>query len=399
MPVEDGVEDVGDVDPADAAGQEGLDRHLVGGVERGRGDAAGPSRPVGQVEAREGVAVGRLEIEARQLAPVDGTEPGGDAVGVGQGVADGQAHVGHRQLGDGGAVGGGHHGVHDRLRVHDDVDVVETHAVLGTEQLVRLDDLEPLVHERRRVDRDLGSHAPRGVGQGVVDGDLGQVAAAAPPERTARGGEHDLGHPAARRVAAFVRGHGDRAQAHVHGAVLGVDRHQLGARGGAGVGHDGPRSDERLLVGQRQALAGLQRSERDGQAGEADDAVHADVGDIADGRQGVGAGHDLGAGGDAGLDGGGLGGVGDGDDLGTHRPGLLDQRVDRGVGPDGHHLEPFGLGGHDLEGLGADGTGRPGDRDRRQRHRVRVRATGRSPTAWPRSRPRAARTAGRRSGP
>ena len=38
----------------------------------------------------------------------------------------------------------------------------------GAEQLVGLDDLEALVHERRGVDGDLGAHAPGGVGQGLA---------------------------------------------------------------------------------------------------------------------------------------------------------------------------------------------------------------------------------------
>ena len=101
---------------------------------------------------------------------------GADAVGPGQGVPDGQAHVGHGQLGDGGAVGVGDHRVHDRLRVdhHVDLVVADADAVLPgrrAEQLVGLDDLEALVHERRRVDGDLRAHDPGGVGQGVVDGD------------------------------------------------------------------------------------------------------------------------------------------------------------------------------------------------------------------------------------
>jgi hypothetical protein len=53
--------------------------------------------------------------------------------------------------------------VHDRLRVHDDFDAVE----VDTEQLVRLDHFEALVHERRRVDRDLGAHVPRRVRERV----------------------------------------------------------------------------------------------------------------------------------------------------------------------------------------------------------------------------------------
>ena len=94
-----------------------------------------------------------------------------------EGEADRQAHVGHRELGDGGAVGELDHAVHDRLRVHDHVDPVEVDA----EQLVGLDHLEALVHERRRVDRDLGAHVPGRVLQRVGDRDVAELGAACGP--------------------------------------------------------------------------------------------------------------------------------------------------------------------------------------------------------------------------
>ena len=119
-----------------------------------------------------------------------------DPVGVGQGVGDRQAHVGQRQLGDGGAVGELDHRVHDRLRVHHHLDAV----VADAEQLVGLDHLEALVHQRRRVDGDLRTHRPGGMGQGVVDGDVGQLGLGAAAERPAGRGEHDAAHPVAARA-------------------------------------------------------------------------------------------------------------------------------------------------------------------------------------------------------
>ena len=94
-----------------------------------------------------------LEIEPTQLAPVDATERRGDAIGPGEGVPDGQTHIGDRELGDGGGVGELDHRMHDRLRMHDDIDLVEADAVSGVaggraEQFVSLDDLEALVHQR-----------------------------------------------------------------------------------------------------------------------------------------------------------------------------------------------------------------------------------------------------------
>ena len=76
-------------------------------------------RFVGQVEAGEGLAIGGLEVESTQRRPVERAVGIGQPVRVGQRVADGQAHVGHGQLGQRGPVGGFHHRVDDRLRVDD----------------------------------------------------------------------------------------------------------------------------------------------------------------------------------------------------------------------------------------------------------------------------------------
>ena len=60
-----------------------------------------------------------------------------------------------------------------------------------------------------------------------------------------------------------------RGQALVDGAVLGVDRDDLGPRGAPGLLHDRRAGDERLLVGQGQPLARLERGHGHRQAGEA----------------------------------------------------------------------------------------------------------------------------------
>jgi hypothetical protein len=59
------------------------------------------------------------------------------------------------EVGERRSVAEGDEGVDDRLRVHDHVDAL----VRRPEQVVGLDDLEALVHQRRRVDGDLGAHA------------------------------------------------------------------------------------------------------------------------------------------------------------------------------------------------------------------------------------------------
>ena len=148
--------------------------------------------------------------------------------------------------------------------MHDDLDAVEVDA----EQLVRLDDLQALVHERRRVDGDLGAHGPGRVLQRVGDGDPLELGSRLAAERPAAGGEQDSPH--------LVRGAG--AQRLVDGGVLRVDGHDLAAAASPLLGDDRTAGDETLLVGQREALAVGQRRERRRQAREADDRIEDDVG-------------------------------------------------------------------------------------------------------------------------
>jgi hypothetical protein len=154
--------------------------------------------------------------------------------------------------------------VDDRLGVHDDRDPVEVHP----EELVRLDHLEALVHERRRVDGDLGAHVPGGVLERLGDRDPLELGAGLPPEGPTARGEDDpldlVGGAAAQRL--------------VDGGVLGVDGDDLATAAGPGAGDDGPAGDEALLVGQREPLAVRERGQGGRQAGEPDDGVQHDVG-------------------------------------------------------------------------------------------------------------------------
>ena len=88
--------------------------------------AAPPARPGfdRQAEAAEGLGVGRREVEAGDVAPVDRAEGRGEPLRVRQGVADREPHVGLGELGDRRPVAELDHRVHDRLRVDDDLDAV-----------------------------------------------------------------------------------------------------------------------------------------------------------------------------------------------------------------------------------------------------------------------------------
>ena len=81
------------VDQPNPTVEEGGHRHLVGCVQPCRGQLALSTGPIGQVEAREHGAVGLLELKQGQRLPVDGAERHRQAVGVGQGIPNGKAHV------------------------------------------------------------------------------------------------------------------------------------------------------------------------------------------------------------------------------------------------------------------------------------------------------------------
>ena len=158
----------------------------------------------------------------------------------------------------------------DRLRMHDDVDAL----VRRAEQVVGLDDLQALVHERRRVDADLAAHRPRRVRERLLDRHVLELGARAAAERAARGGEHELVHRA-RPLG---------AQQLVQRRVLGVDGDDLRA-GGLGQRHDElAADDERLLVGEREVDALAQRRDRRPQARRADERVEHEVGARTRGR-------------------------------------------------------------------------------------------------------------------
>ena len=184
------LDDGRDVEEADAAVQERADGDLVGGVQDARGGAAGHARLAGQGKAAEGRDVGRLEVQAERRRQVERLDRRRRAMRMGERPRDRHAHVGKAGVGEQGAVAEAHHPVDDRLRVHDDLDGV----VGDPEQVMRLDHLEALVHQRGRVDRDLLPHAPGRVGERLGRGHVGELVAAAAAKRAARGGDDDPGH-------------------------------------------------------------------------------------------------------------------------------------------------------------------------------------------------------------
>ena len=224
----------------------------------------------------------------------------------------------------------------------DDVDPL----VGDAEEVVRLDHLEALVHQRRRVDRDPAAHLPGRMVKRVADADVAEVPAAA--EGAAGGGDEEALDRAGRLATDQL----------VERRVLGVDRQELRSGRLGERHHQLAAEHEALLVGERDVDPRGQRDHGRGEAGGADDAVEDEVG-LGRGDQ---LPHALLAGEDAPVPGlarprGGVA-VGEGDDL---HPVLARLRHGRlPTAPRGEADRPqFRRGRDHLERLRPDRPGRP----------------------------------------
>ena len=185
----------------------------------------------------------KLELaRRRQVEPGHRRVP---ALRVRAGILNRQLHVGAAQLRDDRSVDELDHRMHDRLRMNQHVDV----ACGQIEQPVRLDHLEPFVHERRRIDGDLAAHAPGRMLQGgcrlrALEG-AGRRFSGRPP----RCRQDDAAY-------VFLV---SAVQALMNSVVLAVDRQKRHAVRARGCGDERARHHQHLFVGQRDRLSRIDR--------------------------------------------------------------------------------------------------------------------------------------------
>jgi hypothetical protein len=234
--------------------------------------------------------------------------------------------------------------------------------VLQREQVVRLDHLEPLVHQGGRVDRDLRTHLPDGMRQRLLHGCLRELAVRPPAERPARPREDHALHVLAPLPAQALR----------EGGMLGVHRDEPLGFALDEVQHELAADDQALLVGQGEGLARLQRREGRRQSGRTNEGVqdHVRLGVAGEHLRGLGTRMDLHAS-DAGELLAQVGGrllVGDRDVRRQELADLADQQLL--VGPSGQadDLEPVGVATHDVERLRPHRSRRPEDHQRAHRN-------------------------------
>ena len=171
------------------------------------------------------------------------------------------------------------------------------------EQVVRLDELEPLVHERGRVDGDLRPHGPVGMSERLLRGDGGQLRGRAAAERAARSRQEKLLERARRAGGRGVRAGlpPARGDALEERAVLAVHGQDGQAAAAGGVQDERPAGHHALLVGQRERGSGLERRHGGAQSGGADHSVqHRERRSVGGGALG-GAGDELADAGFAGV--------------------------------------------------------------------------------------------------
>ena len=273
----------------------------------------------------------------------------GRALGKGEGVEDGQAHVGDGDLREDGAVDELDEGVDGGLGVDGDAD-------LGggqVEEAAGLDDFEALVHHGGGVDGDALAHDPGGVLQRLLWGDVFEVGCGRVAEGAARGREPDLSD----------LGGGAAAHALMDGVVLGVDGEEGDVAVAGGGDDELAGGDEALLIGEADGLAGEHGGVGGFEAGDTDDGGDDEV-DLGQGGDGDGAGgavEDFDAGEVNGVKAGAK--IGresfrrDGDDARAPAPALVEGGIEVVAGGEGDGLVAIGEGLADGQGGVADGAG------------------------------------------
>ena len=341
-----GVHDAGDGLPdlreGDAAVEEGGDGDFISGVEDGGERAAFGAGADGEVEGWEDVAAGGFEVEFSEGGEVEGSEGIGDAVRVGDGVVDGEAHVGAAELGEDRAVGEFDHGVDDALRVDDDIDASH----FDIEEPAGLDHFEAFVEERGGVDGDFAAHVPRGVFEGLFEGGGGDLVWGPCAEGPAASGEDETADV----------GWGSAVEALEDGVVFAVDGEDADPAGACGCHDEAAGHDEDFLGGDGEVAAAVDGGEGGFEACGADDGDEDEVG--CGGADEVGepvfAGEDGGGGRDHAFEGVGGGGVGEAEVAAGEFGGLLGEEVGAGGGGHADDFHAVREVAGDLEGAGAD---------------------------------------------
>ena len=245
--------------------QPDIDGGLIGGVHCGAGRAADARSLLRQRKAGERSLVNFCEIEVPAREQIERGRGIVQPRGIRHGETNRDAHIRHAKLRHHGAVDKFDERVDDRLPVDDGRDLLQRQAV----EAHRLNDLEALVHQRRAVDGDLRPHFPVRMLQRVVLRLSGKRFARHAEKRPAGAGQNQPPHLFL--VAAAHQALKDRR-------MLGVNGDDLRAAPRGFLHDQFARADERLLVGEGDALSLADGRERRPQADHAGHGSHDGVG-------------------------------------------------------------------------------------------------------------------------
>ena len=174
--------------------------------------AAPPAASARRASASAGkrIEIGLFEGQRRDAGEIEPRRRRPHAHRPGQAMRDRNAHVRRAKLGDDRAVAELDQAVDDRLRVNDHIERLRPQR----EQMMGLDEFEALVHQRRRIDRDLRSHGPGRMLERLLQRDLADRLERPSAKRPAGSGQDDAAHILAAAGAERLE---DRV-------VLGIDR-------------------------------------------------------------------------------------------------------------------------------------------------------------------------------
>ena len=234
---------------ADAPGDEFADRDLVGGIEHRR------RRPARRHDLRAPAAApgsGRNRAPRKSV----GRCAARSSRGAGPSMRSGQA----RQCAIGTRMSGGpscaitEPSRNSTSPCTTDCGCTSTSISFGRhrEQMMRLDQLEALVHQARGIDGDLRPHRPIGMAQRLLGRGGVDLRARPGAERAARGGEDDA-------LDVLAAAGAERLEDRV---VLGIDRQHGGAGLGRRAHEQAAGADQALFVGERDGRAALDRRQR-----------------------------------------------------------------------------------------------------------------------------------------
>src|SRR6185369_13317542 len=175
---------------ADLPFEKSFDSDLVGSIHDCRHAFTVTHGSVGEREAGEAFKVRLCKGQPWKLGQVKRLHPGRDTLRIGQGIGNRSFHVRGAKLGDDTTVDILDHRMYYALRMNIYIYPVKRQI----KEPACLNNLKPFVHHGRRVYRDLASHAPVRMIQGIADCYASQTLNRRIEKRTSGSGQDDPGN-------------------------------------------------------------------------------------------------------------------------------------------------------------------------------------------------------------